>query len=350
MAKILFLSHKFYPDVGGIEVNSEILATNFYIQGHEVHLLTWTDKNPEKDFPFTVVRAPDVATLYKEYKWAEVVFENNPCLRLSYPNLLFNKPNVVALRTWIRRMNGSLGWQDKFKKWWLKKASGVIAVSEAVREQSFATAKVIGNPYRSELFKRNGDEIPAAHSFVFLGRIVSDKGADLAIEAFTEHIKPFKDFPADSEIKPKLTIIGDGADRAKLESSVKQSGLDKYIEFKGTLEGEKLVSCLNKHRYLLVPSIWEEPFGNVALEGMACGCIPIVSDGGGLPDAVGRAGLIFKRGDVADLLTKMNLITTDSQLEKTLRNEAREHLTNHQPEIVAQKYLKVIFDAMPENS
>lgn len=33
--KILFLSHKFYPDIGGIEVNSEILATAFHKAGHE---------------------------------------------------------------------------------------------------------------------------------------------------------------------------------------------------------------------------------------------------------------------------------------------------------------------------
>jgi len=43
-------------------------------------------------------------------------------------------------------------------------------------------------------------------------------------------------------------------------------------------------------RLLLVPSIWEEPFGRVAAEAMVNGIPPIVSDRGALPDVVQRAG------------------------------------------------------------
>jgi hypothetical protein len=38
--KILFTSHRFYPDIGGIEVNSEILESYFSSQGHKVRLVT----------------------------------------------------------------------------------------------------------------------------------------------------------------------------------------------------------------------------------------------------------------------------------------------------------------------
>jgi glycosyltransferase involved in cell wall biosynthesis len=43
-------------------------------------------------------------------------------------------------------------------------------------------------------------------------------------------------------------------------------------------------------RILLVPSVWEEPFGRVAAEAMVNGIPPIVSDRGALPDVVQRAG------------------------------------------------------------
>jgi glycosyltransferase involved in cell wall biosynthesis len=97
---------------------------------------------------------------------------------------------------------------------------------------------------------------------------------------------------------------------------------------------------------ILVPSRWEEPFGNVALEGMACGCIPVVSDGGGLPDAVGSAGLTFKRGDTADMVKRIREILHSKELEEKLRLEALQHLKLHHPKKVADRYLKVIREAV----
>ena len=61
----------------------------------------------------------------------------------------------------------------------------VIAISEAIRRDSVEQAVVIGNPYRSGLF-RVIPEIPRENSVAFLGRLVSDKGADLLIRAFAE--------------------------------------------------------------------------------------------------------------------------------------------------------------------
>jgi len=40
--KILFISHAFYPEIGGIEVNSEIIANQFTALGAQVKVVTWT--------------------------------------------------------------------------------------------------------------------------------------------------------------------------------------------------------------------------------------------------------------------------------------------------------------------
>jgi len=338
--KILFITHKFYPFVGGIEVNSEILANAFYNAGEQVHLITWTKESGEKNFPFPVIRNPNLATLFQEHRWAEIVYENNPSLRLSWPAVLFNKVSVIALRTWVNRMDGKIALQDKLKILWLKRASGVIAVSEAVRRRSWSKATVIGNPYRIELFKVLPD-IPRTAGFVFLGRLVSDKGADLAIKALKKIISNASEQGYEKALLT-LSIVGDGPERHQLEDLVLQLGLKNRVKFTGSLNGEKLVSCLNKHRFILVPSLWEEPFGNVALEGMACGCVPIVSDGGGLPDAVGNAGITFKRGNINSLADAIANIITNPQLEDNLRSAASKHLTEHHPATVSEKYLNVI--------
>ncbi|WP_369765677.1 glycosyltransferase family 4 protein [Flavobacterium sp. WC2429] len=345
--KILFLSHKFYPEIGGIEVNSEILANQFVALGAEVHLLTWSEYVGEKIFPFKVIRNPDLSTLLKEHRWADVVFENNPSLKLSWPLLFFRKPHVVAIRTWISRMDGNLAFPDKIKLLWLKKASAVIAVSEEVRILSFAKAIVIGNPYRSSLFKITNTN-QRTKDFVFLGRLVSDKGADLAVALLKKLHETAGDFKRYKELS--LTIIGDGPEKERLIQLVKANNLSNYVHFTGMLQGDTLTSCLNEHKYLLAPSRWKEPFGNIALEGMACGCLPFVSDGGGLIDAVGNAGVVFERNNIDSFYEQVRELLESPEKETLLRLNSSGHLLKHQPEYVAQLYYDLIFKAYNSKS
>ena len=339
--RILFLTHKFYPDVGGIEVNSEILANAFHRAGHTLRLLTWSRGDDKKKFPFEVTRDPSVLEMLQAHRWADVVFENNPCMRLAWPSVFFLKPSIVALRTWVSRSDGRIQWQDKIKLARLKHARSVIAVSDSVRRKCWPKAVVIANPYRADTFV-SLENSKRDYDFVFLGRLVSDKGADLAIKAL-QKVMYAKDAGQKNEgAGYSLTIIGDGPDRKKLEDLANALGPRVRIRFTGILRGKVLVSWLNRHKYLLVPSVWEEPFGNVVLEGMACGCIPIVSDGGGLPDAVGDAGLIFKRGDVDSLTGCIRKVIDDADLRARLRKAAKSHLAAHHPDIIAEKYLDVI--------
>ncbi|KAA8486788.1 glycosyltransferase involved in cell wall biosynthesis [Arcticibacter tournemirensis] len=335
--KILFLSHNFYPFIGGIEIISEILASTFANAGHEVHVITWTKDSPGEAFPFKVSRNPGILKIFKAHAWADLVFENNPCLRLAWPGIFFSRPSVIALHTWISRSNGKLGVQDRIKFRWLKRAHKVIAVSNALRKSCWPNATVLGNPYRAKEF-RILSNISRTKDFVFLGRLVSDKGVDLAIKAIYE----FKMGLNNSAASPSLTIVGDGPERTNLKRLVADLNMEDSVIFTGPLSGSELVKCLNQHRYLLVPSIWEEPFGVVVLEGIACGCIPIVSDGGGLPDAVGKAGITFRRGDVDDLIACIRNIYNNTKLEKELLDFAASHLGVFHPDTIGRQYLDEI--------
>ncbi len=338
--KILFITHKFYPDIGGIEVNSEILSLSFQQAGHEIRLITWSKDPGQKKYPFPVLRSPGLFTLIRLHNWADAIFENNLSLKLSWPSLFFKKPRIVAIRTWINRMDGSIGWQDTLKIKSLKKASAVIAISEAVRKKTWADATVIGNPYRKDLFKILPG-IPKIIDFVFLGRLVSDKGADIAIKAIAKLSKQTQDDQS-LNLNFCLTIIGDGPELAILKKLANDLNIQSQVNFRGWVKGQELVALLNQHKFILIPSVWEEPFGNVALEGMACGCIPVVSDGGGLVDAVGNAGVICKRGDVNSLAESIMKVLNNPRMEHDLRMAANDHLKEHYPAIVSQRYLRVI--------
>ncbi|RYE89056.1 MAG: glycosyltransferase family 1 protein, partial [Cytophagaceae bacterium] len=186
--KILVLSHSFYPAIGGIEVNSEIYARAFAAAGHQVHLLTWSTTDAAADFPFTIIRDPSKWTLFREHAWADIVFENNPCVRLGWPGVFFGRPSVISLNTALGT-SLSTAW---LKRIWLRRADTIIAVSEAVRQQDWPAASVISNPYREDAFRI----IPQAarrSNFVFLGRLVSQKGAHQAIIAFGQLLKLLDD-------------------------------------------------------------------------------------------------------------------------------------------------------------
>ena len=333
--KVLIFSHSFYPIIGGIETVSEVLSASFVEKGHEVILVTSTLETGDKKFPYEVIRNPGILALLKLIKASDVILENNPCVRMSWVNLLVRKPMVTALHTWIGENPNELSLKERQKRKWLSLSKKLIACSTALKNSISPDAIVIGNPYDSERFKRK-PEIKRAKDFIFLGRLVSDKGVSIAIHAFKLYI--------DNNIAPDttLTIVGTGAELNNLQRIVEDYGLEKRVIFTGPLQGEALVNELNKHKYLLVPSLWDEPFGIVVLEGMACGCIPIVSDGGGLPEAVGNAGLIFKKGDSHDLYQAMMKISRDEGLMKELRQASASHLEKHKLSTVSSEYLSVL--------
>jgi glycogen(starch) synthase len=100
---------------------------------------------------------------------------------------------------------------------------------------------------------------------------------------------------------PNLTIVGAGPDLHKLRLSVPNRQLTNQIEFVGLRTGQELRLLLHRHRTIVVPSRWKEPFGLVALEGVACGCRAIVASDGGLPEVMKPLALAFERKNVPTL-------------------------------------------------
>jgi glycosyltransferase involved in cell wall biosynthesis len=79
------------------------------------------------------------------------------------------------------------------------------------------------------------------------------------------------------------------------------------VECTGWLDAPAVARHMRRALALIVPSVWFEPFGLVAIEAFAQGVPVIASRIGSLPEIVypGRTGLLFEPGDAADLARKM---------------------------------------------
>ena len=334
--RILISSHKFYPHIGGIEKTSLILAEEFIKQGHGVKLVTQSAYAGTKSFPFEVIRNPNPLKLLKLVRWCDVYFHNNPSLRTGWPLLITHKPWIITFQTWLTRIDGKLGWQDYLKCFVIKFAT-CLSVSKAIEDHLSTPSIIIGNPYNDDIFY----EIQGASrdkELVFLGRLVSDKGVDILLKALG-NIKQ-------QGYKPKLTIIGDGPERGFLPKLAEDFGIVEQVNFVGVKTGEELNRLLSIHKIMVIPSRWEEPFGIIALEGIASGCVIVGSEGGGLKEAIGPCGITFPNDDEGALdRILMKLLSNPDKLA-FYRKGAQEHLLRYRKERIARAYLKVFEKAL----
>lgn len=339
--RILLASHFFFPAIGGLETVGRILAEEFTVRGHEVRVVTTSPaRTPADDqgFSYQVHRNPRAPEMLRLMRWSDLYFQNNISVRTLWPLLLVRRPWVVSHQTWVTRTDGTSGPQQWFKLQLIRFASvAPIAISRAVAEPLPVPAVLIGNPYRSDLFRRL-PAVPRDRDLVFLSRLVSDKGGDMVLDALAELKR--------GGLTPNLTIIGDGPEAGNLRRQAQELGVADQVTFAGVLTEEPLVEALNRHRIMVTPSRLAEPFGVVALEGVACGCTVIGSASGGLPDAIGPCGLLFPNHDGLALASKMRLLVEDASLCERLQTEAPAHLARHSAAHIAGRYLEVFEDAL----
>jgi glycogen(starch) synthase len=330
--RILFSSYAFRPSVGGIETVSEILAEEFVAAGHEVELITETPGDVFGERRYRVNRRPSLKNLIALVRSCELFFQNNISLRSLLPALLLKKRAIVVHQTWIRNMRGEIGSMGRFKRMLLGRVTNV-AISQAIANDVARNCTIIPNPYRDKLF-RIVTGAARDKTLVFVGRLVSDKGVDLLLRALAQLRR--------EELKPDLTIIGTGPELENLSALARELNLQGQVFFAGQKTGEELVRLLNQHRVMVIPSLWAEPFGVVALEGIACGCAIIGSEAGGLKEAIGSCGITFENGNERSLADALKRLLQDEGLAESLRHAGPQHLERFKAREIARQYLQLI--------
>ena len=335
--KILIYSPTFYPNIGGLELVVSVLAHEFVSSGHEVKLVSTTaSSQEEKAFPFEVIRRPNPKKLLQLTRWCDLFFQANVSLKGIWPLLILRRPYVITHQGWYAPLNKRMGWRGRLKLFVTRFAHNISA-SRAVAEHMPTPSTVIPNPYLEDIFFiRKG--AAREKDLVFLGRLVSDKGADLLLDAVAA-LKA-------QGLKPGLTIIGSGPEEPFLRRRIKELEISDQVNFVGSKSGEELAEILNGYRIMVAPARWEEPFGIVALEGIACGNVVVGSEGGGLKDAIGPCGLTFPNGDTGALTRVLAKLLTDSGGLAAYKERAEEHLRRHTRAEVARAYLRVFEQAV----
>lgn len=331
--RILIYSPAFLPLLGGLEINTATLATELVKLGQEVVVVTRTPAGGADGLPYEVVRRPRPLELLRRVRWCDVLLQQNVSLRGLWPLALVRRPWAVSHHSWYCRSDGRIAWQDRLKRFLLRRAAVSIAVSRAVADDLSTPSVVIGNPYRDALFRRLPG-VERERELAFLGRLVSDKGVDLLLDAL--------DLLARRGIEPRLTVIGEGPEAPRLHEQAERLGIASRVELVGSKTGDELVELLNRHRILVVPSRYHEPFGIVALEGIACGCVVVGSRGGGLAEAVGACGFTFPNGDVAGLAELLARLLADPTMGQDRLAGAEAHLARHRAPAVAAAYLEAL--------
>jgi glycogen synthase len=327
--RIAIYSLRFAPEIGGIETVVSVLAEEFVKLGQEVLLLTQSRSSAPDDLPYSVVRGATMRDAKAAVKWCDLYLLNNVSLYHGLAAVCLGKPFAI-----IHHSLEPKGCGVPEIKRLLKRTIGnrgrSIAVSRYIAQELPGSPMVICNPYDNTIFKER-PEVVRDGDLIFVGRLVKEKGVDILLEALA--------IMRNRNLKPRLTIVGDGPERTNLIGTVKSLDLSMQVDFAGPRTGEDLVSLLNGHRILVVPSVWQEPFGVVALEGSSCGCVVVASDAGGLKEAVGSCGLTFTSGSANALAVCLEELLRNPERLGEFRSRAAEHLSMHSREYVADRYL-----------
>jgi glycosyltransferase involved in cell wall biosynthesis len=142
--------------------------------------------------------------------------------------------------------------------------------------------------------------------FIFSGKITQAKNPLGAIEAV-------------KAVKKKLIIVGRINDEEYFKTKIKPS-LDKNIIYLGEVSFSKMKNLYKNAKAFLFPIQWQEPFGLVMIEAMACGTPVIAFNRGAVPEVVvdGKTGFIVK--------DKKEMISAIKKIDKIKREDCRKYV------------------------
>jgi glycosyltransferase involved in cell wall biosynthesis len=195
-----------------------------------------------------------------------------------------------------------------------------LPISDAVARRSGLVG--VGLPFRvvpnfvpeaGAETSRNGDhwmsQLPAGEFLLYAGDVTLDKGAGVLLDAY-----------AQLENAPPLVLIGRADPRV-----LTPQRLNENVIVLGPWPHEALTQARRRCAVAIVPSVWDEPFGMVALEAMAEGRPVIASNVGGLAELVvgGESGLLVPRRDRSALRAALEALLSDRALRDDMGQAAR---------------------------
>ncbi|WP_100406803.1 1,4-alpha-glucan branching protein domain-containing protein [Bacillus solitudinis] len=233
------------------------------------------------------------------------------------------------------------------KEWELTyEANQVIVCSEFMKKEVEMIfdlpgdkVTVIPNGVDFELIRpKRITDFPTNQKFtVFsVGRIVKEKGYQSVIDA--------ADKIREMQGQVEFVIAGKGPMLEEYRHQVSERGLEDFVQFLGFISDDERNEWFARCDVVIFPSLYE-PFGIVALEGMAAGKPTVVSDTGGLADIIehGENGLKMYPGDAESLITQLMYLYNYPIIREGLATQGyRDVSTKFDWKSIAQKTEKVL--------
>lgn len=184
----------------------------------------------------------------------------------------------------------------------------------------------------STLIDEKSVNYSAAVRFAYLGRFSKMKGVDWLIKVFHE-----------SSLSSNLYLFGKGnlSDQSNIILQI-----DNRISNQGFLEESDLCDALKDIDVIVAPSLWEEPFGRIILDGYKNACPVIVTNKGGMPEVVDNqnTGIIINTTD-DELIQALFYFQDKKNIIRMLpkiKNKICEFSMNTQKEAFLDLYKKII--------
>jgi glycosyltransferase involved in cell wall biosynthesis len=154
-----------------------------------------------------------------------------------------------------------------------------------------------------------------SRTILFAGRLVSEKGLHLLIQAL-----------ALVNGEWELIVAGEGKDRARCEALCAELGLGDRVHFVGWLSQMEMAASYEACAFVVVPSLWPEPFGRIGPEAFIRGRPVVAFDTGGIPDWLehGTDGYLAPAGDIGQLAGGIQKLLDAPGLRKEMGRRARE--------------------------
>ena len=152
------------------------------------------------------------------------------------------------------------------------------------------------------------------------------------------------------KINGKLLIFGDGPEMKKLKDLVEKLSLNSKVEFKGWIPNSKIPNAMKMAHVIVVPSLSEASSIGV-LEGMAMGKPVVASRLPGI-EMLGEDGkhfILFKRGDINQLVEKVNLLIENPELSLRIGREARIQAQKFSWNNQAKVFNRILKDVLVKN-